>query len=121
MTNNTYILPLPNDLDTYQIELPVPFDEMTDAIALEMMRGTIAVLAPCVANDAIDILEGNYSDDDTDYMPARAGALASLIYSLIAVDDSYLTELTNLLSDLDFVMNIMTSDIKLPFKIEYTD
>lgn len=111
-----------DDGETYSIRLPQPLNELTDDTALHLMRSTLMLLAPAVAIDADRIIRDNFSDDDTDYFPARAAVLHKLIFTLTNLDDIPHTELfRRLLADPDFVLDVITTDMNLPINIDYKD
>ena len=119
-----YDLTFDIDPDVYTIDLPSPLSELEDSYALHLMRTTMLQLADQVRDDAQRIAADDFSDDDTDYMPAAAGALMQLVSALTSLDGLAFTP-TNIFRELltnhDFCLDMLTCDQRLPISINYKD
>ncbi|AVR56881.1 hypothetical protein PBI_TRISCUIT_6 [Microbacterium phage Triscuit] len=117
-----YDLTFDIDPDVYTIDLPAPLDALDDEYALHLMRTSLTTVSEQVAKDAARTVVDDFSDDDTDYFPARAGVQMQLISALTQLDDIGHGEiLRRLLNDHDFVTDLLTADIRLALHIEYKD
>lgn len=121
-----YDLTFDTDPDVYTIDLPTPLAELDDDYALHLMRTTMLTLADAVKQDALDIAEHNFGDDDTDYMPARANALTALIFTLTSLDGLAFTpadQFRQLLKNHDFCLDMLTlgADTATALSIDYKD
>lgn len=113
------------DGNTYSLSTPFPYATMTDADALSIMLPTMTTLAAAVADDAARIALDHFSDDDTDYMPARANALAALISALATTDETPADALRRLIDDpaSEFPLDIccLSADTDIALDIDFTD
>ncbi len=89
-------------------------DSLTDATAREMMISTARILNDRIRIDIDAIANDEFSDDDTDYIPARARILSILMNALADIDISPSDALRELISDDDFIIDIEGCDIALP-------
>ena len=101
--------------------IPAPAMIDLDAISDDALRLIIAesatILASCILTDDIPALrDDDFSDDDTDYIPARARLLSLLIAMLADIDDSLRESLNRFLADdsADFIDTLICCDIELP-------
>jgi hypothetical protein len=85
-------------------------DELDDDTALELMRLDCLALATKCADDARRLMTSDFSDDDTDYMPARAAILSDLIASIANSDMTPADALIECLNNDDFRMNLECCD-----------
>lgn len=109
-----------SDDSEYQIELPAPLDALSDDQALGLMVSSLTTLAAAVHEDSLRIANSDYSDDDTDYMPARAAALSALTSALLS-DFDPAEALRHLLADDDFILDCLTlsADTLISINIDY--
>lgn len=103
---------------TYLIITDDPFPT-TDADALRLMTNAARILATRLLSD-IDLIAANdFSDDDTDYMPANSNLLNALICATATSDESPLNALNRLIHDYDFINDLLTCDTPdLPISID---
>ena len=119
MTNHTFTLPADatHDDETYAIAmLPTTNDD-----ARALMMTTARILTTRMLHDIDRLANDDFSDDDTDYMPARANTVAALIFATASVDETPLESLTRLLASHDFIDDLLTCDTDLPLDIDFTD
>lgn len=116
MTNNTHLII--TDADRYILTTPFDFAAMTDDDARSLMTASLITLTERAAHDARLIAALDYSDDDTDYMPARARTLAALTSALLN-DLTPAESLRFLLSDDDFCADLITADIALAIDLDF--
>lgn len=124
MTNNIHFIELTdapaNACERYSIITDDPFPTTNDA-ARELMLATLLALSTRMIDDAARIAADDFSDDDTDYFPARANAYAQLTFALTTCDFTPLDMLDRLLHDYDFINDIITCDTNLPLDIDFAD
>lgn len=93
---------------------------MTNEMIRTSILSSIHTLHTQIADDIARIDHRDFSDDDTDYFPARASMLTMLITMMM---NEHHTDLTTQLDDLlaitdpddDRAMTMTTIDIDLPF------
>lgn len=92
-------------------------ESLTAHDARELMRESLMILSNRIQSDAARIFNDDFSDDDTDYFPARASTYARLTFILTNADDDadYITAMRDIQSNRDNSLDdLMTCDIALP-------
>lgn len=126
MTNNIHFIELPadatHDAARYSIMTTDPFPTTDDA-ARALMTSTMLAMIPQLANDAARLANNDFSDDDTDYMPAIANAYAALTAATATADTDPLESLNYLLHSTDFIddMLCLSANYPIPLDIDYAD
>jgi hypothetical protein len=93
------------------------FPEFDTATLNTALHASIAQLILALNDDAARIAADNYSDDDTDYFPARAATYSNLIALLTTADSiDDLPDSLAFMIDHDeyFLRDLDTADITLP-------
>lgn len=126
MTNNMHLHFLDFDADAIHSHERIsiltrdPYPTTDDA-ALSLMLAMHAHLATAIAADAARIAALDFSDDDTDYFPARANTFAALTFA-ITTDYFYLDNFNRLMHDRDFIDDLLTIDTPdFPLDIDYAE
>lgn len=90
-------------------------ESLTESDARELMRESMMILSDRITSDAARIFNDDYSDDDTDYFPARAATLARFIFILTNADESLLDALRDIATNRDNALDdYETCDIDMP-------
>lgn len=95
----------------------IDLDAISDAELRILLADSAAILASRIMTLDIPALrDDSFSDDDTDYFPARAQLLSLLIDMLANIDDSLHESLNRSLANdsNDLINALITCDINLP-------
>lgn len=95
----------------------IDLDALSDDALRLIITESATILATCILiNDMPALRDNAFSDDDTDYMPARARLLSSLISMLANIDDELRDSLDRLIADEshDFLDDLLCCELELP-------
>jgi hypothetical protein len=115
------ITPTLNNNDAESFSSDFDLATLSDADATALLIDSHRILLSRINDDAERIYSDSFSDDDTDYFPARATILSHLTSILCDIDTTHADSMRRFFDDHEICIDLLTCDLDMPISIHYAD